>query len=228
MKLDPRLIVVAIVLALGGCYYPPIPASYTESESPKALRLDDASTHVAVRFAPGSDRLLAGDAARLRALAATGGITPSDRVSVAVGGNPALAAARFDTISHELLRYQIVASPQALGSVAPNQAIIQTGRYLVSYPRCHDWSKHAWVGFTNTASSNWGCADAVNLGKMVASPADLVEGRPVAMADGMPAAAAVNRYLTDKVQLPTAATLGPISSPSSAAPGGAGASGSTP
>jgi type IV pilus biogenesis protein CpaD/CtpE len=35
---------------------------------------------------------------------------------------------------------------------------------------------------------------------MVASPADLVSGRPLAPADGRPAVAAVDRYLADKVQ----------------------------
>ena len=45
--------------------------------------------------------------------------------------------------------------------------------------------------FTNTLTSNCGCATATNLGLMVASPADLVSGRTLAPADGQPAVAAV-------------------------------------
>ena len=70
--------------------------------------------------------------------------------------------------------------------------------------------------FTNQTSSNFGCSDAVNLGLMVASPADLTEGRPLGPADGKPAAAAVARYLDDKVTpLPTEATVGQIAGTSS-------------
>ena len=57
---------------------------------------------LAVRFAAGSDQLLPADAARLRTLAATGGIAPADRVTVAVGGAPVLADSRFDTIAATL------------------------------------------------------------------------------------------------------------------------------
>src|SRR5438874_11535471 len=105
MKMHAYPMTVAIMLALAACN--PGAAEYTESEAPKLLRLDDASVAVDVRFAPGSARLLPGDARRLRAMAASGAIAPSDRVAVAVGGYPDLAVARFDTVAAELLHYGI-------------------------------------------------------------------------------------------------------------------------
>ncbi len=230
MKLHPSLVAGALLLALAACR--PGAAEYTESEAPKHLTLDNASTHTDLRFAPGSSRLLAGEVARLRALAATGAIAPSDRVRVAVAsaGSPALAAARFETIAAELLRYRIAASARPLAALAPNRALIESERYLVSAPPCPNWSKQSSLDFTNTLSSNHGCANAVNLGQIVATPADLAEGRPVGLAMGQPAAAAVRRYLNDEVKLPTATVVGPIGAPSSQAPGagGAGDAGSKP
>jgi pilus assembly protein CpaD len=48
--------------------------------------------------------------------------------------------------------------------------------------------------------SNLGCANAVNLGLMVADPADLVTGAPTAPADATREAEAIVRYRTDKVR----------------------------
>ena len=142
--------------------------------------------------------------------------------------SPGLARARFEAIANELAPHRIVATPKPV-AVGPNHAIIQSVRYLVTLPACPNWTGPGPHDFTNAAHSNFGCADQVNLGRMVASPADLVEGRPVAATEGTPAAAAVNRYLTDKVQLPTAATVGPIAAQPSAAPAAAGGTtGSTP
>jgi len=91
-------------------------------------------------------------------------------------------------------------------------------RALVTLPRCPNWSAEPNSDFTNARSSNFGCADATNLGHMVANPADLASGRPLGDADAVTAVSAVTRYYQDKIQLPAAATLGPIQAPSSAPP----------
>src|SRR4051794_10229395 len=91
---------------LSGCAPPG--ADYTENEWPKDLRLAPAPAQFAVGFAPGSSHLRPGDPARLRAIAASGGLVPSDRVNVAVAGPSALQAARFETVAALLLPYGIV------------------------------------------------------------------------------------------------------------------------
>lgn len=230
MKLYPSLATAAVLLTLAACH--PLVAEYSDVEAPKQLTLDSTSTQIDVRFAPGSSELLAGDAARLRRLAATGQIGPADRVNVSVAGGPALAAARFDSIAFELLRYRVVATPLPLARVPANRAIVQTGRYLVSSPPCPNWSKPSAGDFTNMHASNFGCATVTNLARMVASPADLAEGRPLGLADALPAAAAVQRYQSDKVVLPAGASLSPIGATSLGATGsgatGAGTAGSAP
>ena len=135
-----------------------------------------------------------------------------------------------------LLPYGIVPSP-ALALPAPRRtAVIRRERYVVTLPPCPDWSKPAAGAgdFTNTASSNFGCANAVNLGLMVAKPADLAEAAPLGPAAGQPAAAAVQRYLNDKVQsCRRRPRIGPIAAPISRhrrppAAAGAGAAGDQP
>lgn len=222
MKLNPRLATAAILLALAACR--PGVAEYSDIEAPKRLTLENASTRFDVHFSPGSSQLRAGDAARLRGLAAAGKIGPGDRVTISAAGGPALAAARFDTVAAELLRYRVVAMELPIASVPADRAIIQTGRYLVTMPPCPNWSKSSAADFTNMHSSNFGCAQATNLGLMVASPADLAEGRPVGLADALPAAAAVQRYQSDKIVLPAGAAVGPIAG-ATAPPTGSGATG---
>src|SRR5579885_2222504 len=169
MKLHPILAGIGILLALAACR--PGAAEYTEAEAPKGLTLDDASKSTAVAFAAGSGKLLPRDAARIRALAESGAIAPSDRVTVAASGPPALAAARVATIAAALLPYHITVSGRSAIDVPANRAVIDAERYLVTLPACPNWSKQASLDFTNTLSSNYGCATAVNLGLSVARPA---------------------------------------------------------
>ena len=225
MNMHPFPIVVTILLALAACR--PGPAEFTKSEAPNRLRLDDASVRVDLRFAAGSARLLPGDAQKLRAMAASGVIAPNDRVQVAMGGSPGLAQARLDTIATELLPYGVLVTALPLAGTPANLAIVEVGRYLVTLPPCPNWSKDPADPFTNSLHSNFGCASSTNIGRMAASPSDLVSGRPVGPTEGQPAVSAVGRYLTDRVELPSITAVGPIIGAASAAPTG-GAGGGSP
>ena len=194
MRIQLSFLALAAIVALTGCQ----PASeYTESEAPNQLKLDQATFRVDLRFAPGSDRLVAADVARLRAMAATGKLAPADQVLVSAGGGPALAAARVTAVSEALLPYGIVASAGGLAGVRSDRAVIEAQRYLVSLPPCPNWSKPPAHDFTNAVGSNFGCASVSNFGRMVANPADLVAGRPLGPAAGKPAQDAVDRYMND-------------------------------
>ena len=219
-----RLYPIAIALALAACA--PGAAEYTKSEAPNRLQVDGAASQLAIAFAPGSARLAAGEAARLDRLVANGGIQRADRVAIAASGPPALADARVAAISSRLLRWGIAADARPIAAVPTNRAVVMVGRYAVTLPPCPNWSMPRANDFTNEPPSNFGCATAVNLGLMVASPGDLAQGRSLAAADGKPAAAAVDRYLNDKVVLPEEVTLGPIAaSPSTPPPADASATG---
>jgi pilus assembly protein CpaD len=175
-----------------------------------------------VRFAPGSAVLATADAARLRALGVTGGIAPSDRVMVAAAGAPYLARQRIASIDSVLLRYGIVVVADQLPNLPSNGALIEVGRTLVTLPPCPNWSKPTGTDFGNQPSSNFGCATETDLGMMVANPSDLASGLPAGPAVGQPSVSAVTRYLTDKVELPSANSGLPIAQQSSPSPGGSG------
>ena len=208
--MNKRLLPIAVLplLALAACV--PGAAEYSKSEAPAQLRTDGAATRFELAFAPGSARLSPGEATRLDRLVSNGSIGRADRISIAAAGSPDLAARRASAVSGELLRYGIVADPGVLGTVPPNRAIVDIGHYAVTLPACPNWSMPAGSDFTNAPTSNFGCATASNLGLMAASPADIVSGRSLAPADGMPAASAVNRYLNDKVKLPVGPEVGPF------------------
>jgi pilus assembly protein CpaD len=210
---------MALALLVGACA--PV-TTYTDAEASKNLKLDSATTQLGVRFAPGSAVLAAADAARLRALGVTGGIAPSDRVMVAAAGAPYLARQRIASIASVLLRYGIVVVADQLPNLPSNGALIEVGRTLVTLPPCPNWSKPTGTDFGNQPSSNFGCATETDLGMMVANPSDLASGLPVGPAVGQPSVSAVTRYLTDKVELPSANTGLPIAQQSSPSPGGSG------
>lgn len=100
----------------------------------------------------------------------------------------------------------------ALGSEAPvgdrrdrpghghGRVEVRVDGHLVRLPGCPDWSRDPAFDPWNLPLSNLGCANAINLGLMVANPADLAGGRELGPADGTREAEAVARYRTDKVK----------------------------
>ena len=212
-----------LLLGLAACV-----AEYSKSEAPDTLRVDGAESRLTIAFAGGSDRLAAGEAARLDRLVLAGNIRPPDRITIAASGPPNLAERRAGAISRELLRYGIVAQTLTLDTVPANRAIVSVGRYAVTLPTCPNWSQSLSYDFTNAFTSNYGCANATNLGLMVASPADLASGRPFSGTDGTVAAAAVQRYLTDRVKPPPSPTASPFSGGGGGEAGGGAPPGGAP
>jgi pilus assembly protein CpaD len=222
MKSNLRLVVLPLMLGLTACA-----AEYSKSEAPDTLRVDGTESRLSIAFAGGSDRLAAGEAARLDRMVVSGTIRPADRVEIAASGPPGLAERRAAAISRELLRYGIVTQTLALAAVPANHAIVSVGRYAVTLPTCPNWSQSLSYDFTNAFTSNYGCANATNLGLMVASPGDLVSGRSFSGPDAQPAAAAVQRYLSDRVKQPPSPTASPFA-PSTGGDSGGGAPAGAP
>src|SRR6516162_7436045 len=110
MKTHLSLLVLSLTSALAACV-----TDYTKSEAPNNLRVDGAQRSAELSFIPGSARLAHADA--IAQLVAAGQIRPSDRVTIAAGGPPRLAAQRTAVISSELLRYRIVADASPLDNI---------------------------------------------------------------------------------------------------------------
>src|SRR3546814_4170363 len=76
----------------------------------------------------------------------------------------------------------------------PDRAVVYVGRYHVVLPDCPDWRKQTAADFTNTPSSNYGCATTVNFARMLADPGDLVQGRDPGLSDGDRLAGTIRAY----------------------------------
>lgn len=75
--------------------------------------------------------------------------------------------------------------------------VLEIQQALVAVPACETYPRALYARIDEAASGRLlGCANTANLGLMVADPVDLVRGRALAPADGIPAAQAVEKYRT--------------------------------
>jgi len=82
----------------------------------------------------------------------------------------------------------------ATGATGANGAVVLVGRFEVRVAGCPDWRKPVLDEFSNSKSSNFGCASANNLALMIADPEDLVRGREGGPSDGVRAAQTIRDY----------------------------------
>jgi len=143
--------------------------------------------------------------------AAIGG---TDRVFLVPGNVPsgrvwALNVAKFLAARN----VQVAPLPKEIGvGGPPGQAVsVVVSRFVVSLPGCPDWSGERFT-YNNVPTSNWGCANAINLGRMIARPEDLVRGRAPGAFDGELGARSVELYRKGETKPLTQESVGPIES----------------
>lgn len=108
---------------------------------------------------------------------------------------------------------QVAPLPKEIGvGGPPGQAVsVVVSRYVVSLPGCPDWSGERFT-YNNVPTSNWGCATAINLGRMIARPEDLVRGRTPGAFDGELGARSIELYRKGETKPLTQESIGPIES----------------
>lgn len=208
------LLALTVALASGCASIEPLP---TPSSLPQPSTVAATYLH-AVRFEPGSAELAPGEWLALRsfvaglptARAARLEIVDPGQVAIPVDGLRQRRQARLRQLLAELEALPVEASgPVALPAAftarvdpwrTPDSLVVRLVSHEVVLPACPDWSRPLAPDPWNQPFSNLGCANAVNLGLMVADPADLASGRSLGPADGAREAEAVVRYRTDKVK----------------------------
>jgi type IV pilus biogenesis protein CpaD/CtpE len=189
-----------------------------------------------VRFPAGSSAITAAEAGRLGAF--LDGLPVDRRLTVLISGRagertggtaePGLSSRRAAQVAAAIraqpgLAQAEIAMPEGPlpelpgdrgrpAAATPEQqprADILVTAWAVALPGCPDWSRDPAYDPRNLPLSNLGCANAVNLGLMVADTGDLVRGREPGPADGTREAEAVVRYRTDKVKQPDTDILQP-------------------
>jgi pilus assembly protein CpaD len=86
---------------------------------------------------------------------------------------------------------------------------------LIIPPKCPDWSVGNNVNYSNTPSSNYGCANINNYGAMIEDPNDMIVGKSTYLSSGARSATPVTSYEAGG----TASTSGSSSSSSSSSSG---------
>lgn len=148
-------------------------------------------------------KLAPGEAGRLGAfLSSQGAPWSMDVLMQPISGEGAAAidSATAALVQIGVQRTRIVAASTTL-SAAGDGDISVTARHVKAVATgCPDWRRSNLIDLGELSSSNFGCATADNLAKMVADPRDLASGRALAPASGSNASAAVERYRTGKVK----------------------------
>lgn len=208
---------LALACACAPLEPPPVPAP------PQAQAEPTEYAHL-VGFATDRAELSRGEAARLRQFLA--GLPPDRRLTARVVGhadrraeaayNDGLSTRRAETVAG-MLRASGIApvtitlvpmgerlatagagDPTGLARDRQLEVLVATASAIL--PGCPDWSRDPGQDPRNEPLSNLGCANAVNLGLMVADPNDLLSGHPTGPADAIREAEAILRYRTDKVK----------------------------
>lgn len=197
---------LACVLGLGACAnaVPPTQPSVwrddIKSPTQRQINLDVLEqTHILYASDAG---LKAGEAARLGAFLAAQGSPWSMDVRVQPLTQRGVAA--LDQTDRTLIELGVQANRigRADAGVAPGEGdIAVTARHIrAAVAGCPDWRRANLMDISEQNSSNFGCATADNLARMVADPRELSSGRALAPASGSHAAAAAERYRTDQVK----------------------------
>jgi pilus assembly protein CpaD len=190
-------------LALAACQAPSMDAGdIPPPDKMSALHVERVRVQYDAAFAPGSSELPANEALRLETFVDQSGLRPSDRAFVASASGDPLAAARLGRLSALLARRGIGTAPVGPppSGVAPNHVVLMVDRYVVTPPRCPDWSGSPATGHDNVPNGNFGCATANNFALMVDNPRDLIAGRALGPADAEPSLNAITRYRTEQVK----------------------------
>ena len=193
------LAIVSLAL-VAGCQSVPYIEDWSNVPEPKKPTVNQVQYSHAVSFAPASSDLMVEEGERLIAFLSNVQAVRKDKFYL-VSGNPetpvALSDARKMAVADYLSTFGVetgfLSGDFAVKSPTGDAVNLIIRRYVVTLPGCPDWSGDRFT-YNNVPTSNWGCANASNLGLMVAEPGDLIHGRDGGPADGEYAATSIGNY----------------------------------
>ena len=179
------LLVLIGLLAMSSCA--PRSNHWTPEESPKRNKVEWAKFFHLAQFSPGSSILSEGQERDLERFVRRVARGEGVRVEISSSNKDEvrLALRRAAAVADVLQRVDVrlsLAKNDTTQKMPPHGVQVAVGRYVLTSPRCPDWSKAATGDPANRVSGNFGCATASNHGLMLANPGDLV--RPGRMTPG--------------------------------------------
>ena len=93
-------------------------------------------------------------------------------------------------------------------AMGPDQVVVVRSEYRVGTRDCPNHGSGSQWNPNASQMSNFGCANAYNMGQMLARPRDAAVGRDPGPADATVSSAAIQRYRDGKVRTTTAGAIG--------------------
>ena len=181
-------------------------AAWRQMDEAPQPRLEQVPTRHVVHFPTGVDIMTATDRVTLASFLATNNVGRGAQVALSVVNPTAEAvarqASRLETVASTLNRMGIAtvaqpptidAGPDIIGAQS-DDVVVTAYKLAVLPPACPGYNTPVQLDETGRPITVFGCANAANLGLMVADPTDLEEGRTLAPADGEAAALGIKRY----------------------------------
>lgn len=214
-------IIVLLACGLGACTNPVAQQAAVDTRHDTTR----ADSMLAVNFSPRAGALSASQVNELRAMVSAGRRAQRDEfVVVSDGSGGALQQAYAQRVSQTLsqagARWVSTSVDRQLAT-GPNSVVIVRSEYLIANNLCPNYNPSSQWNPNEGAMPGFGCADAYNMGQMLARPRDAAVGRSPGPADGTVTAEAIARYREGKVKaLNTTGMTGVLSAGGGSTPGG--------
>jgi pilus biogenesis lipoprotein CpaD len=191
------ILALLAAVALAACANPVVQQAAVETRH-DPVRADEM---LAVAFAPGSGRIDAGQANELRGMVAAA--QRAEFVVVTDGSGGPIQRARAHEVSQSLssagARWVSTAVEPAM-PMGPDRVVVVRSAYRIAERGCPNYTPASFANPNEAAMPGFGCADAYNMGQMLARPRDAAVARPMGPADGTVNAAAIQRYREGRVR----------------------------
>jgi len=171
-----------------------------------------ADTMLAVGFQPGTGRLDPGQINALRAMVTAGQRAQRDEfVVVTDGSGGTLQQLRAQQVRQSLsgagARW-VGTSVETAMAMGPDQVVVVRSEYRIGMRNCPNYGSGAQWNPNESVMTGFGCADAYNMGQMLARPRDAAIGREPGLAEAAVNASAVLRYREGRVRMVSASATG--------------------
>lgn len=210
-RLPMFLLVMVGLLAMSSCA--PRSNHWIPEESPKINKVNWAKFYHVVPFAPGSSIISESRERNLERFARRVALGQGVRIEISSSNaaDTRLGLRREAAVAEVLRRADIRVSlaKNDMNKNTPRHSVrVAVGRYVLTSPKCPDWSKAATGDPSNRVSGNFGCATASNHGLMLANPGDLVRPGRLTPGDGEALSKGLQNYRAwEEEKAPAVTTL---------------------
>lgn len=220
MKSIPLFVLAA--MALAGCADPVAQQAVADAR----YTPERADSLMAFDFAPGSARLDPSQEGQVRVLVGDRHGQRDEFMVVTDGAGGPIQQSRAAHVASRLSQAGarwVTAAVEPSMTRGPDQVVVVRSEYRIGMRNCPSYTPAGMWNPNESDMAGFGCADAYNMGQMMARPRDAAVGRSPGPADGQVNADAVQRYREGRVKGAAGGSSGGTGGTGGAGGGGAGA-----